>query len=74
MAKSTDTGSTDSARERHGKPVGVLEQAADVYEPTPKATQKEAVAFLNKQLFQTPEWLLDKNVLNKITSPTSLER
>ncbi|MFN5426682.1 MAG: zinc-dependent metalloprotease [Bacteroidota bacterium] len=51
-----------------------VEQAGDVYEPTPKATQKEAVAFLNKQLFQTPEWLLDKNVLNKITSPTSLER
>lgn len=51
-----------------------VEQAGDVYEPTPKATQKEAVAFLNKQLFQTPEWLLDKNVLNKIASPTSLER
>jgi hypothetical protein len=51
-----------------------IEQAGDVYEPTPKATQKEAVAFLNKQLFQTPEWLLDKTILNKITSPTSLER
>lgn len=51
-----------------------IEQSGDVYEPTPKATQKEAVAFLNKQLFQTPEWLLDKNILNKITSPTSLER
>ena len=51
-----------------------VEQSGDIYEPTPKATQKEAVAFLNKQLFQTPEWLLDKNILNKITSPTSLER
>lgn len=51
-----------------------IEQSGDVYEPTAKATQKEAVAFLNKQLFQTPNWLLDKNILNKISAPTTLER
>jgi hypothetical protein len=51
-----------------------VEQAGDVYEPTPKATQKEAVAFLNKQLFETPTWLLDKNILNKINSPAANER
>jgi hypothetical protein len=33
--------------------------------------QKEAVQWLHQQLFQTPEWLLDKNILNKITSPVS---
>ena len=51
-----------------------VEQTGDVYEPTPKATQKEAVSFLNRQLFETPTWLLDKNVLNKIASPATTER
>lgn len=51
-----------------------VEQAGDVYEPTPKATQKDAVAFLNKQLFETPTWLLDKNILNKINTPAATER
>ena len=51
-----------------------VEQSGDVYEPTPKERQKEAVTFLNKQLFETPSWLLDKNVLNKITSPSNNER
>ena len=34
-----------------------------VYEPTPRVLQKEAVAFLNAQLFQTPTWLLDPKIL-----------
>jgi hypothetical protein len=50
-----------------------IEESGDIYEPTPKAVQKEAIAFLNKQLFETPTWLLDKNILNKIASPISLE-
>jgi len=51
-----------------------IEQTGDVYEPTPKATQKEAVAFLNRQLFETPAWLLDRNILNKISGPSTNER
>jgi hypothetical protein len=51
-----------------------VEQPGDVYEPTPKERQKEAVAFLNKQLYETPTWLLDRSILNKITSPTNNER
>ncbi len=51
-----------------------IEQTGDVYEPTPKATQKEAVAFLNRQLFETPVWLLDRNILNKISGPSTNER
>ncbi len=51
-----------------------VEQPGDVYEPTPKERQKEAVAFLNKQLYETPTWLLDKSILNKISSPTNNER
>jgi len=50
-----------------------IEESGDVYEPTPKALQQEAVAFLNKQLFETPTWLLDTSILNKITDPVSSE-
>jgi hypothetical protein len=50
-----------------------IEESGDIYEPAPKENQKEAIAFLNKQLFETPNWLLDKNILNKIASPISLE-
>jgi hypothetical protein len=51
-----------------------LEQPGDVYEVTPKERQKEAMAFLNKQLFETPTWLLDRNIQNKIGSPLLTER
>jgi hypothetical protein len=46
-----------------------IEQTGDVYVPTPKARQREAVAFLNEQLFATPAWLLDRNILNKFSNP-----
>ena len=49
------------------------EQAGDIYEPTPKAKQVAALQFLNKQLFTTPTWLLDKSILNKITMPLGNE-
>ncbi|TLV00062.1 zinc-dependent metalloprotease [Dyadobacter luticola] len=39
----------------------------------PKTTQKEAVAFLNNQLFKTPVWLLDQNILDKIKPETGVE-
>ena len=54
-------------------PKSIEQTGEDVYEPTPKAIQQEAVAFLNKQLFETPTWLLDKGILNKITNPVSGE-
>jgi len=50
-----------------------IEQSGDVYEPAPKAIQKDAISFLQKQLFETPAWLFDKNILNKISNPTSSE-
>lgn len=50
-----------------------VEQPGDVYEPTPKAIQQQAVAFLHAQLFETPYWLLNKDILNKINSPSSNE-
>ncbi len=49
-----------------------VEQVGEVvYEPTPKAKQKEALDFLNKQLFETPEWLVNKDILNMINNPVS---
>lgn len=49
------------------------EQAGVVYEPTPKNLQKDAVAFLNKQLFETPSWMLDQNVLSRIRPGSGVE-
>ncbi len=46
-----------------------VEQSGDVYEATPRATQREAVEFLNKQLFATPGWLLNQEILNKCSNP-----
>ncbi|MEY3158993.1 MAG: hypothetical protein RLZZ49_473 [Bacteroidota bacterium] len=48
-----------------------VEQTGDVYEVTPKAIQKEAVAFVNNHLFTTPEWMLNYNILNKINNPVT---
>jgi hypothetical protein len=48
-----------------------VEEPGDVYEPMPKARQHEAVVFLNDRLFETPRWLLDNSILNKISSPSA---
>ncbi len=50
------------------------DQDGVVYEPVPEAIQKEAVAFLNEHAFTTPEWLLDKEILNRIESDGAIER
>ncbi|WP_447642863.1 MULTISPECIES: zinc-dependent metalloprotease [Chitinophagaceae] len=51
-----------------------VEQDGPVYTATPKEKQKRAVTFLNTQLFDTPEWLLDKNILTKVYDPTGTNR
>jgi hypothetical protein len=43
-----------------------VEQQGAVYEYVPKATQKEAMDFLQKQLFTTPSWLLNNEILQRI--------
>lgn len=50
-----------------------VEQEGDVYAVTPKADQKAALTFLNTNLFETPTWLLDKNLLNKFSNPVGNE-
>jgi hypothetical protein len=42
-----------------------VEQAGSVYEFVPKATQKEAMDFLQKQLFATPAWLINNDILSR---------
>lgn len=43
-----------------------VEQAGSIYERVPAATQKEAMDFLNRQLFVTPKWLLNQSILDNI--------
>ena len=45
-----------------------------VFTNVSKAKQKRAMNFLNQQLFQTPNWLLEKSVLNKIENAGAVER
>ncbi len=40
-------------------------QPGDVYEFVSKATQKEAMEFINKQVLTTPSWLINKDVITK---------
>lgn len=47
------------------------DQPGNVYTVVPKALQKEAVSFIQKQVLETPTWLLDKSILDRIASPTS---
>jgi ribosomal protein S18 acetylase RimI-like enzyme len=47
-----------------------VEESGNVYEITPKAVQKDAMAWMHKQVFETPTWLMDKKVWDKITGPT----
>ena len=51
-----------------------IEEKGDVYTPTPVGMQKAAMNFLQTQLFVTPKWLLDNNILNKISNPIANER
>jgi hypothetical protein len=43
------------------------------FEVVPRSIQKDAVLFLNTQLFTTPKWLLDQNVLSKINPENGVE-
>lgn len=47
----------------------VAEQDEPVYEPTPKAMQRDALGYMSRQVFQTPKWLIDKKIWDKINPP-----
>jgi hypothetical protein len=50
------------------------DQEGAVYTHVDKAKQKDAMNFIQKQLFETPEWLIDNNIFNKIESSGNIER
>lgn len=43
----------------------MVEESGPVYENVSEAKQREAVEFLNKQLFATPSWLLNQDIFDK---------
>jgi hypothetical protein len=47
-----------------------VDEKGPVYTPVNKSKQKEALAFLNRYFFTTPDWLLDTAILNR-TGQTS---
>ncbi|WP_426094359.1 zinc-dependent metalloprotease [Flavobacterium sp. DSR2-3-3] len=49
------------------------DMSGNQFQVVPKSIQKDAVAFLNTQLFTTPKWLLDQNVLSKINPESGVE-
>jgi len=49
-------------------------QEGVVYEPTPADIQENAVKFLNEEAFQTPDWMLDREILNRIEHAGAIER
>ena len=50
------------------------DQEGEVYTHVPKEHQKNCLTFLQKQLFETPEWLLDNDIFNKTQYSGSVER
>lgn len=48
------------------------DQAGVVHEHVSKATQQRAVQFLNEQLFATPTWMLNKDVLARLEDPAGI--
>lgn len=45
------------------------EQPGAQFEPTPIEKQRDAMAFLNNELFKTPFWLLDKTITDRVVLP-----
>jgi len=50
------------------------DQDGAVYIHTPRDKQVRAMQFLNEQLFETPEWMLDEEIFNKIQFDGYLEQ
>ena len=50
------------------------DQEGAVYTHVAMDHQKKAMDFIQRQLFTTPEWLLDQNIFNKIENSGSVER
>ncbi|MFY0630249.1 MAG: zinc-dependent metalloprotease [Flavobacteriaceae bacterium] len=49
-------------------------QEGAVYTHVSKTHQRNALKFVNKELFATPKWMLDKNIFGKVQSSGAVER
>ncbi|MCO6496378.1 MAG: zinc-dependent metalloprotease [Chitinophagaceae bacterium] len=57
----------------------VIEEKKPAYVVTPKARQKEAIKFLQDQVFTTPKWLIDNDLyaligMNQVNTITGLQK
>ena len=50
------------------------DQEGAVYTHVPTDHQKKCMEFIQKQLFETPDWLLDQEIFNKVQYSGSVER
>ncbi|MGB5943408.1 MAG: zinc-dependent metalloprotease [Leeuwenhoekiella sp.] len=50
------------------------DQEGSVYTPVAKKRQEESMDFLQEELFDTPEWMIDKEILSRIESDGTVER
>ncbi len=50
------------------------DQEGPVFIPVPKERQKESLEFLNAELFETPEWMIDTDILGRIEHDGMVER
>ncbi|MBO6632215.1 MAG: zinc-dependent metalloprotease, partial [Psychroserpens sp.] len=50
------------------------DQDGPVYSAVPKDHQKRAMDFVQKELFETPDWLIDKDIFDRIEWSGSVER
>ena len=50
------------------------DQEGAVYTHAPRDKQERAMEFVQNQLFETPEWLIDQEIFNKIESDGQIDR
>lgn len=50
------------------------DQAGPVYEEVPQATQRRALQWIGDQVFDTPDWMLDYEVLSRIQATGTVDR
>lgn len=50
------------------------DQPGEVFQPVPRDRQLEAMAFLQKEVFRTPDWLIDPSILGRTENQGFLSR
>lgn len=50
----------------------MVEESGPVYEVVPEAKQKEAIDFLNKNIFTTPNWLINQDIYSRVSNLNGL--